>query len=346
VTAIIGGYLGFSVLCLGGYIYTFRLVSKQQDAESLNIANSEAEIVGKPTENDWTETIPVQGTVVSAASNTLILTITNPTDDSVSRNLEDNTLSENTTPKDALETTDDPLPGKAKYDCDPEEKQNSREPPSSTTSDVLYVPIAQRSLPDQLKSQAYIMLCIFFSFHQVWNVWTLTTARDFLKNLGDDEYGNRYLSIFTLMTPVSLLALPFVDVAIHRYGFGLALQGVNFLGIVHGIIKVSSTNLNVQILGFLVFSFYRCFLFAVTFSCMPNFMNGKVIGRGIGVFYVVSGVVSFINIPLANMAVERLDGNFFIPNLIFLLVTPSVIYVTYLIGKALVRDRESYRKKN
>jgi hypothetical protein len=78
--------------------------------------------------------------------------------------------------------------------------------------DASYIPIFQRIVRDQLRSQAYILLCILFSFHMVSNVWTLTTARDFLKHLGDDDYGNRYLSIFTLMTPVSLLALPFEDV--------------------------------------------------------------------------------------------------------------------------------------
>jgi hypothetical protein len=358
VTAIVGGYLGFAVICLGGYVYVFRLVSKQEDApllakpEDAPSLSAKDDVIVKPVEKKSTEALHTNVVLEcstphdSVAPNTLTTTITMPTDDSISRSSEENTRRGNASLEDAVETADESIPNQAEYGYDPEAKQNSTESPPSTSPEVLYIPIAQRSVPDQLKSQAYIMLCIFFSFHMVSNVWTLTTARDFLKDLGDDDYGNRYLSIFTLMTPVSLMALPFVDVAIHKFGFGLALQGVNFLGIVHGIIKVSSTNLNVQIIGFLVFSFFRCFLFAVTFSCMPSFINGKAIGRGIGVFYVVSGVASFINIPLANMAVEKQDGDFFIPNLLFLLMSPPVIYVTYLIGKALVRDRESYGKKS
>ena len=174
----------------------------------------------------------------------------------------------------------------------------------------------------------------------VSNVWTLTTARDFLKHLGDDDYGNRYLSIFTLMTPVSLMALPFEDLAIHKFGFAWALQGVNFLGMVHGIIKVSSLNLNVQILGFVVFSFFRCFLFAVTFSCLASFTSADATGRAVGTMYVVSGVASFVNIGLANLAVEKMNGDFFVPNLLFLVLTIPMIYVTHILGNALKRDED------
>ncbi|KAL3897721.1 MAG: hypothetical protein SGARI_006854 [Bacillariaceae sp.] len=125
------------------------------------------------------------------------------------------------------------------------------------------------------------------------------------------------------MTPVSLMALPFEDLAIHKFGFAWALQGVNFLGMVHGIIKVSSTNLNVQILG-----------------CLASFTSADATGRAVGILYVVSGVASFVNIGLANLAVEKMNGDFFIPNLLFLVLTVPMIYVTSILGNALKRDDE------
>ena len=51
------------------------------------------------------------------------------------------------------------------------------------------------------------------------NAYTLTTMRDFLSNLGDDEYNNLYLSIFTMILPVSITGVPFVDYIIRKYGF-------------------------------------------------------------------------------------------------------------------------------
>jgi hypothetical protein len=128
------------------------------------------------------------------------------------------------------------------------------------------------------------------------------------------------------------------QVAIHKFGFAWALQGVNFLGLMHSIIKVSSTNLNVQVVGFVVFSFFRCFLFAVTFSCLASFTSSTATGRAVGIMYVVSGATSFVNIGLANLAVENLNGNFFIPNLVFVILNLPMIYVTHVIGKALDRD--------
>ena len=56
--------------------------------------------------------------------------------------------------------------------------------------------------------------------------------------------------------------------------------------------------------------------------------------------YVVSGVASFVNIGLANLAVEKMNGDFFVPNLLFLVLTIPMIYVTHILGNALKRDED------
>jgi len=53
--------------------------------------------------------------------------------------------------------------------------------------------------------------------------------------------------------------------------------------------------------------------------------------------YVTAGAASFLNIGLTYL-IEKLNGNFFIPNLIFVVLTIPMIYIAYLIGKALDRD--------
>jgi hypothetical protein len=323
---ILGGYLGIGLLSLGCYAWFFRQVVRQGLAETGAVT---ADVVsGNHTKKRTTEHT-LQSQLTSAASF------------QVKESMDATVDAEHVDP----ESTDivghhvsmqSPLFDNEKehfnelHPTDPEDTTAARQ--------CLYTPISQRSVSQQLRCQAYLLLCTLFSFHMVSNVWTLTTARDFLKYLGDDDYGNRYLSIFTLMTPVSLVALPFVDVAIHKYGFAWALQGVNFLGLVHGIIKVSSTSLNIQIIGFVVFSFFRCFLFAVTFSCLASFTSADATGRAVGVMYVISGVASFVNIGLANLAVEKMNGDFFVPNLLFLVLTVPMIYVTFVLGKALRRD--------
>jgi hypothetical protein len=101
-----------------------------------------------------------------------------------------------------------------------------------------YVIIADRSSRQQLTSGQYLFLVVFFSLHLMENQWNLTTQRDFLAYLGDDEQDNKYLTIFTLLMPVSIVGLPFVDAAITHYGFVGGLQGINLLGLAYNIIKV------------------------------------------------------------------------------------------------------------
>ena len=203
-----------------------------------------------------------------------------------------------------------------------------------------YIMIADRPPMKQFLSSTYIFLAIFFAFHQSRNIWVLTTTRDFLAYLGDDETGNRYLKIFTLLTPASVLGLPFVDAILQRYGYGVGLGVVNLLAIIQGIVQVSSANLNVQIIGFVFYSFYRCFLFSVSFSCLPAFMSGEVVGKSYGFLILGGGLLGLINIPLSNVAVQQLEGNFFVPNTFYLLACLPCFYCCYAVAKGFRREKK------
>jgi hypothetical protein len=110
-----------------------------------------------------------------------------------------------------------------------------------------YVLISQRSPENQLRSAPFLLLCVYFAIQMLVKLWTLTTAHYFLAYLGDDEYNNRYLTIFTLLTPVSIIGVPFVDATLQKFGYHGGMQAVSILAILQGIIKVSIDNLNVQI---------------------------------------------------------------------------------------------------
>lgn len=205
--------------------------------------------------------------------------------------------------------------------------------------DDQYILIANRPQKQQLLSSQYITLGTFFAFHQARNTWILTTTRDFLAYLGDNEENNRYLSIFTLLTPVSVLGLPFVDFILHKYGYAAGLHACNLLGICQGIVQVSSTDLNVQIIGFVFYSFYRCFLFSVTFSALAAFLRVDVIGKGCGLYILSGGVLGLaFNLPLSWVAVNKLDGNFFIPNLVYLLGCFPCVFLCHRVGCGFAKE--------
>ena len=193
--------------------------------------------------------------------------------------------------------------------------------------------VKDRSTVQQLRSRGYCLIVAFWSIHFCNNAFTLTTARDFLAYLGDDDVNNKYLTIFTLLTPASVCGVPFVDRCIRKYGFAVAFQAINVLALTFSVIKVSSTNLNVQVLGFVVFSFFRCFFFGITFSFLPTFLSPTTLGKAIGIMYSLGAILSFINILLANLAVKRFEGDFFVPNLVYTVLVLPCIILAWDIGR-------------
>lgn len=140
----------------------------------------------------------------------------------------------------------------------------------------------------ELRSTSFLWLNAFFAFHICRNQFTLTSAEAFLKDLGDDN--NAYIEIFTYIMPVSVIGLPLVDLIIGKFGYHIALQSINILAIAHGIIQISSDNLNIQIIGFIIFSFYRCFIFSVIFAFLSVLLRPQVLGKANGLMHTSAGL--------------------------------------------------------
>jgi hypothetical protein len=45
----------------------------------------------------------------------------------------------------------------------------------------------------------------------------------------------------------------------------------------------------IQSVGFTLFSFYRCFLFGVTFSFLPQLLKRTLVGKGYGLVFLLTG---------------------------------------------------------
>ena len=311
---VLVGYLGLAVVCIGGYAYFFRAV------QAINNKNNSSSNNKSENENKNDDEVGVVEQHHDANKNEE----TRDGGDPICQPTKIETASPQPTPPERAAPSMDP----AADDGHTTPDDDSDPPP--------YVRVAMRSPRDQLLSKFFVLLGTWFSFHTASNLWTLTTARDFLGGLGDDDYGNRYLGIFTMLTPFSIVALPFLDKTIRSFGFHAALQAVNGLEIAHGIFRVFVSSLNAQIAGFVVFTFFRCFLYAVALSCVAAVVGPNAIGTATGTLFVLSGVSSFANIGLAHLAVER--DSFVVPDSVFLFGTIPLIYLTYEIGRALEKD--------
>jgi hypothetical protein len=209
------------------------------------------------------------------------------------------------------------------------------EVPSEATECVL---VADRSPVQQLISGPFLMAVTFTTIMMSANQWTLTTSRDFLAYLGDDELDNKYLTIFTLLGPASLLAVPCTDAITSKYGFHGGLQFINVLALGYTLVRLLSDDLNVQILGFILFSFFRSFLFGVTFSILPVLLSADVVGKATGLLYALAGVTAYINVPLSKFALEQQNGDFFIPNLMYAILIAPCVVAAWWLGKAIEKE--------
>jgi hypothetical protein len=110
------------------------------------------------------------------------------------------------------------------------------------------------------------------------------------------------------------------------------LQTINVLGFAYSIVKIATRSLNLQIIGFLIFSLYRCFLFSITFSFLPTFIRFDVVGQAIGIVFFVTAVLSIVNIPLAQLAVERFQS-FWWPNAIWAALNVPCVVAAWQLGR-------------
>ncbi len=220
-----------------------------------------------------------------------------------------------------------------------EETDTNNEDRMNTTD---YVIVADREPKAQLRSKPFLLLVAFFGLNVGCN-WNTVTQKDFLASLGDDETGHLYLTIFTLISPLSLLGAPLVDKLLLNYGWIAAFQTVNGLSVLYQVIKISSNNLNVQIAAFVAFSFYRSFFFGITFGFLPTLMGNEAIGRAAAILNFALGIMGIPGIFLVPIVVE--NNSFFVASLFFLILTIPCIISIHLLGKCIRIENEAKEKK-
>jgi len=207
-----------------------------------------------------------------------------------------------------------------------------------------YILIKNRSAWQQLKSKQFQMITLFYSLHLTRNGFILTSAQNFLYDLGDAD--GTYLTIFTSLLPISILGVPLINYSISTHGYHWGgFQLVNGLGVVHGLIQILFRKLNVQIVGFVVYSIYRCCLFSVIFTFLPLTLSERVVGKAYGIMQVVAGAIAYINIPMGGtFAIHYCNGNFFYPNLLYTVIILPLVGIAFNIGVIIKKEEQETEK--
>ena len=331
---LITAYLILSMVVYGGGLY-FWCVTKPEESESLDATfHLTASIQFLLALPDQQELANIESDTATSVNNEIV-----PNDE------EDEPI--------IVGKTEDAAHSQSKYVTEnvapPEEAGNQSSNHTTPSLDNIpeddYVLVRNRTQKQQLMSLSFGALLVFWAINVPYTNWIMTTTRDFLAYLGDDETGNKYLTIFTLLQPASLVAVPFSDITIHKIGFPGAFQAINGMGLVFSLIRLLSDNLNVQVVGFVIFSFWRSFLFGVCLSYLPTFLGPQVVGKASGIMFLFSGAAVFVNIPLSNYAIEDQNGDFFIPNLIYTCLIGVSFVAALFIGKSHHRDNAALEAK-
>jgi hypothetical protein len=66
-------------------------------------------------------------------------------------------------------------------------------------------------------------------------------------------------------------------------------------------------------------------------------------GKGTGIF-TFFGILSSINAPIASVVIDQLDGNFFIPNLMYTLLSIPCIILAYCIERKMKPDHAAHNE--
>jgi len=195
-----------------------------------------------------------------------------------------------------------------------------------------YVNICDRSPKDQLLSVPFACLVLFFSFNMLSCNWTLTTAAAFLSELGDD---GKYLSLFTMAQPASVLAVPLVDMIVGAFGFVGAFHATNCLAVTTILLKMFFTNLNIVVLHGVTVAVMRCFLYAGTFSYLPQLLGPSVVGSGAGILSATGGFLSFLNMPLVTLSQKY---GFYLIDILYLGVAVPTFIMGYVVGLTIKKE--------
>jgi len=140
--------------------------------------------------------------------------------------------------------------------------------------------------------------------------------------------------------PASIFAIPLVNAVLERYGFPGGFYAITLLSLGTGLVRVATTNIHVQVLGFVFFALFRAYLYGVSYSFLPVLLGDDVVGKAAGIMYFVTGITAFLNIPLANLAIRYDD--FFFTNMIYLALVIPTFFASIGIHRGIIREDRAF----
>ena len=80
-------------------------------------------------------------------------------------------------------------------------------------------------------------------------------------------------------------------------------------------------------------------------SSLPTLLAPHVVGKATGLNFLMAGVVSALNIPLANWTILKWNGDFRIPNLVYGGLLTSCIVSSWVLERYMRLERREKQRQ-
>jgi hypothetical protein len=192
----------------------------------------------------------------------------------------------------------------------PSRKELPIQLPSQELGDALSVP--RTATNDkvtfwiQIHSVDFFHIALFFVVSSFWcNFYLGTLDQQLDQYVSDPSVKESYLDLFSLVTTLSAASVFFAGLLLDKYGFG----ATQILTISFGVLMSIGTLIPltepyqrpVLLATFVFYGLYRTFAFAYTFSAVAHVFGFQFFGTLIGIAFLVSGCIGFVQKPLAAL---------------------------------------------
>jgi MFS family permease len=137
--------------------------------------------------------------------------------------------------------------------------------------------------------------CLFWANFYIGSV----VEQLFIKSQQNKELTREYTSYFTALLPIGVLGIPLFGWLTDKLGFTWSILTTCLLGIGFSIFALID-NFKLQILTFLLYSFFRSFLFSVMFAYLAHEFGYRHFGLLSGLTLLLAGLVGTTTILLSS----------------------------------------------
>lgn len=109
-----------------------------------------------------------------------------------------------------------------------------------------------------------------------------------------------YARLFTLIITCGVVGIPLVGASMDTLGFPLTSSIISILGFFWSILLYFQSK-ETLIASFVFYAMFRTFLFTFVFAYLPDVLGFKYFGVLAGIMFVLGGVLSFLQFPLAEL---------------------------------------------